>query len=126
MLRLDDKPVIPDLNETAEYAAVTRKLKPVTVALKPKAGIPQMNEKTTGPDKLPKTMQPSLPEADDRTQNYDSGETNYLADIMQNVRKIAATVTVPLAMAASPAAAGEIPTPNISDAYNVENIRGNE
>ena len=123
MLRLDDKPVIPDLNETAEYAAVTRKLKPVTVALKPKAGIPQMNEKTTGLDKLPKTMQPSLPEADDRTQNYDSGETNYLADIMQNVRKIAATVTVPLAMAASPAAAGEIPTPNISDAYNVENIR---
>ena len=32
-------------------------------------------------------------------------------------------MAVPVAEAASPAAAGEIPTPNISDAYNVENIR---
>lgn len=41
----------------------------------------------------------------------------------ESMRKVAATVAVPLAMAASPAAAAEIPTPNISDAYNVENIR---
>ena len=41
----------------------------------------------------------------------------------ESKRKVAATVAVPLAMAASPATAGEIPTPNISDAYNVENIR---
>ena len=43
--------------------------------------------------------------------------------LLESMRKVAATVAVPLAMAASPAAAGEIPTPNISDAYNVENIR---
>ena len=41
----------------------------------------------------------------------------------ESMRKVAATVAVPLAMAASPATAGEIPVPNISDAYNVENIR---
>lgn len=40
-----------------------------------------------------------------------------------SMRKVAATVAVPLAMAASPAVADEIPAPNISDAYNVENIR---
>ena len=70
---------------------------------------------------------------------------------MQNVRKIAAAVLVPLTIAAAPVDEGEakeaapvnvsgpavgipdiavsmpdipdIPTPNISDAYNVENIR---
>lgn len=41
----------------------------------------------------------------------------------KSMRKVAATVAVPLAMAASPAVADEIPVPNISDAYNVENIR---
>lgn len=41
----------------------------------------------------------------------------------ESMRKVAATVAVPLAMAASPAVADEIPVPNISDAYNVENIR---
>lgn len=41
----------------------------------------------------------------------------------ESMRKVAATVAVPLAMAASPAVADEIPAPNISDAYNIENIR---
>lgn len=54
------------------------------------------------------------------TQKLKPREVSLLPESM---RKVAATVAVPLAMAASPAAAGEIPTPNISDAYNVENIR---
>lgn len=54
------------------------------------------------------------------TQKLKSREVSLLPESM---RKVAATVAVPLAMAASPAAAGEIPVPNISDAYNVENIR---
>ena len=54
------------------------------------------------------------------TQKLKPREVSLLPESM---RKVAATVAVPLAMAASPAAAGEIPTPKISDAYNVENIR---
>lgn len=54
------------------------------------------------------------------TQKLKPREVSLLPESM---RKVAATVAVPLAIAASPAAAGEIPTPNISDAYNVENIR---
>lgn len=54
------------------------------------------------------------------TQKLTPREVSLLPESM---RKVAATVAVPLAMAASPAVADEIPTPNISDAYNVENIR---
>lgn len=54
------------------------------------------------------------------TQKLKPREVSLLPESM---RKAAATVAVPLAMAASPAVADEIPVPNISDAYNVENIR---
>lgn len=54
------------------------------------------------------------------TQKLKPREVSLLPESM---RKVAATVAVPLAMAASPAVADEIPVPNISDAYNVENIR---
>lgn len=54
------------------------------------------------------------------TQKLKPREVSLLPESM---RKVAVTVAVPLAMAASPAVADEIPVPNISDAYNVENIR---
>ena len=54
------------------------------------------------------------------TQKLKPREVSLLPESM---RKVAATVAFPLAMAASPAVADEIPAPNISDAYNVENIR---
>lgn len=54
------------------------------------------------------------------TQKLKPREVSLLPESM---RKVAATVAVPLAMAASPAVADEIPVPNISGAYNVENIR---
>lgn len=54
------------------------------------------------------------------TQKLKPREVSLLPESM---RKVAATVAVPLAMAASPAVADEIPAPNISDAYNIENIR---
>lgn len=54
------------------------------------------------------------------TQKLKPREVSLLPESM---RKVAATVAAPLAMAASPAVADEIPVPNISDAYNVENIR---
>lgn len=96
-LRLDDRPDAANFGETAEYTAATQKLDLVTVPMKvtpnPVAG------KVAAFNNAPIATN----QADDRTQAYDGGETNYLADIMLNVRKIAAAMLVPLAVAASPA-----------------------
>ena len=152
VLRLDAEPIVPDLNETAQYTAITRKLEPVTVPVKPQVESVQAKAQAAG--NASDKVSPSLPEADDSAQEYDGGETNYLADIMQNVRKIAAVIALPLAVSVAPVnadagnghpldlnipaaetavsevpaptvslSAPEVPMPNISDAYNVENIR---
>lgn len=126
VLRLDAESVVPDLNETAQYTAITRKLEPATVSVKPQVESVQAKVQAAG--NAPETVLPSLPEADDSAQEYDGGETNYLADIMQNVRKIAAVMALPLAVSLFPvnadaASVPDIPVPNISDAYNVENVR---
>lgn len=102
VLRLDDGPVA-DLSETAEYTAVTRKLEPVAIPRPPQ--VPAASEKIIpiNPSGIP-----SSPVADDRTQSYEGrGETNYLADIMLNVRKIAAAILVPLTIAAVPVNEGQ-------------------
>ena len=140
VLRLDDEPIVLDLNETAQYTAITRKLEPVTVPVKPQVESVQAKAQAAG--NASDKVSPSLPKADDSAQEYDGGETNYLADIMQNVRKIAAVMALPLAVSVAsvnanagnerpldlnvPAvetAVPEVPVPNISDAYNVENVR---
>lgn len=113
-IRLDDN--IQNLSETAEYTAITRKLEPISLSVTPVAAV--------GGKAVPMAVSPVSAKVDDSSQTYDAGETNYLADIMQNVRKIAAVVSVPLVLASSPDIRNaDIPTPNISDAYNVENIR---
>ena len=113
-IRLDDN--MQNLNETAEYTAITRKLEPISLAATPMTA--------AGGKSVPMVVSSATSKVDDSTQAYDAGETNYLADIMQNVRKIAAVVSVPLVLASAPdVRAADIPTPNISDAYNVENIR---
>lgn len=126
VLRLDNEPIAPDLNETAEYSAITRKLEPVTVPVKPQAET--ITAKVQASGNASETVLPSLPKTDDTTQEYDGGETDYLADITRNVRKIAAVMALPLAVSLSPANADaasipDIPVPGISDAYNVENVR---
>lgn len=126
VLRLDNEPIAPDLNETAEYSAITRKLEPVTVPVKPQAETVTAKVQASG--NASETVLPSLPKTDDTTQEYDGGETDYLADITRNVRKIAAVMALPLAVSLSPANADaasvpDIPVPGISDAYNVENVR---
>lgn len=122
-LRLDDESVMANLGETAEYTAATRKLEPVTIPKKAAevvAPATQVNGKVVPLNNIA----PATGKIDERTQAYDGGETNYLADIMQNVRKIAAAVAVPVALASAPdMKAADIPTPDRSDAYNIENIR---
>lgn len=149
-IRLDDEPATANLGETAEYTAATRKLEPVTIPVKA-AEVTAPAAQVIGKTVPLNSAAPATGKIDERTQTYDGEETNYLADIMQNVRKIAAAVLVPLTIAAAPVDEGEakeaapvnvsgpavgipdiavsmpdipdIPTPNISDAYNVENIR---
>lgn len=152
VLRLDDEPIVPDLNETAQYTAITRKLEPVSVPVKPQ--VESVPAKVQAAGNAPETVLPSLPKTDGSTQEYGGGEANYLADIMQNVRKIAAVMALPLAVSVAPLSANagnehpldlnvpaveaavpevpaptvslsapEVPVPNISDAYNVENVR---
>lgn len=112
-IRLDDN--IQNLNETAEYSAIIRKLDPVVVPVRPTAS-PNVASLNQTSDKV----QPSLPKVDDHTQTYDNGETNCLSDIMRNVRRIAAAVTVPVALSMGTV---NIPGPS-SDAYNVGDPRG--
>lgn len=122
-LRLDDEPVTANLGESAEYTAATRKLEPVMIPMKVAAPVAQAVPKAGTAGILNSTPE-SGTRIDESTQTYDAGETNYLADIMQNVRKIAAAVAVPVMLASAPnVQAMDIPTPERSDAYNVENIR---
>ena len=122
-LRLDDEPVTANLGESAEYTAATRKLEPVMIPMKVAAPVAPAVP-AAGTASALNSIPASGARIDDSTQTYDAGETNYLADIMQNVRKIAAAVAVPVMLASAPnVQAMDIPTPNISDAYNVENIR---
>lgn len=119
VLRLDDN--IQNMNETAAYTAIARKLEPVTVPMqvvKPSG----LGSEAAGkqPSGTPATSQG----ANDREQAYNPEKENYLADIMQNVRKIAAAVAVPVVLATVPAGkATGIPVPELSDAYNVEHSR---
>lgn len=122
-LRLDDEPVTANLGESAEYTAATRRLEPVMIPMKVAVPVAPAVP-AAGTAGALNSIPASGARIDDSTQTYDAGETNYLADIMQNVRKIAAVVSVPLVLASAPnVQAMDIPTPNISDAYNVENIR---
>lgn len=122
-LRLDDEPVTANLGESAEYTAATRKLEPVMVPMKVAAPVAQAAPEAGTAGTL-NSIPTSGTRIDDSTQTYDAGETNYLADIMRNVRKIAAAVAVPVMLASAPnVQAMDIPVPERSDAYNVENIR---
>lgn len=120
-LRLDDKTGADNLAESVEYTAATQKLKPIVVPMKAVvAASPAtpVNE-TASMLNSPAT---SAGKIDDATQTYGT-EENCLADIMQNVRKIAAVVTVPLMLAATPETkASSLPSPERSDAYNVETV----
>ena len=101
VLQLDDGPIVQDLNETSDYTAITRKLEPVnrSVNASPNAG---QSASETGSMELQGLNPPQLPQVDDTAQEYGDGGTNYLADIMLNVRKIAAAVALPVAISLAP------------------------
>ena len=127
--RLGGDPIVPDLNVSADYLESVQKVPQKFPKVPQKfAKVPQKFPKPWDfPDETPGVSRPALPDADDPTREY-GGETGYLPDIMMNVRKIAAAMVLPLAVSLSPvsveaASVPDIPTPSVSDAYNVENIR---
>lgn len=101
VLRLDDGPIVQDLNETSDYTAITRKLEPVNRPVAASSNVGQRVSET-GSMGSQGLNPPQLPQVDDTTQEYGNGETNYLADIMLNVRKIAAAVAFPVALSLAP------------------------
>ena len=101
VLRLDEGPIVQDLNETSGYTAITRKLEPVNQPVAASSNVGQRVSET-GSMGSQGLNQPQLPQVDDTTQEYGNGETNYLADIMLNVRKIAAAVSFPVALSLAP------------------------
>ncbi len=99
VLKLDDD--VKNLNETAVYTAVTRKLAPLTVSLKPTEAKEQVTNKVLPAGNVIDAKTTFAAKADDRTQSYEPEKENYLSDILSNVRKIAAAVMLPLAVTLS-------------------------
>ena len=83
-----------DYKETSDYTAVTKKLEPVKVNLSP---VSQTMAKADTSDKIIDGRS-RFTKADDSRQQYEPEKENYLADIMRNVRKIAAVAAIPLAV----------------------------
>lgn len=123
VLRLDDKTGADNIAESVEYTAATQKLKPIVVPMKASVvASPEMPAPVGGAPAVLSTPAASAGKIDDTKQTY-GAEENCLSDIMQNVRKIAAAVTVPLMIAAAPEMkAADIPMPEHSDAYDVETV----
>ena len=82
-----------DYKETSDYTAVTKKLEPVKVNLSP---VSQMAKTDTAGKVIDGRSR--FAKADDSRQQYEPEKENYLADIMRNVRKIAAVAAIPLAV----------------------------
>lgn len=99
VLKLDDD--VKNLNETAIYTTVTRKLAPLTVSLKPTEAKEQVTNKVLPVGNVIDAKTAFAAKADDRTQNYEPEKENYLSDILSNVRKIAAAVMLPIAVTLS-------------------------
>ena len=108
--------------QSANYLAATQKLAPVTAKLLP---IGDMTQKANVAGGLAKT-QPLSPtgnalKVDVAAQEYEPEGTNYLSDIMANVRKIAAAVMLPMAVSlASPTDAPS--TTNILSQSKTQNV----
>ena len=93
-----------DYKESSDYTAVTKKLEPVKVNLSP------VSRTLAKADTAGKVIdgRSHFTKADDSRQQYEPEKENYLADIMRNVRKIAAVAAIPLAVnIAAPAQADD-------------------
>lgn len=111
-----------DLNDTArnykessDYTAATARLSPLQVNFAP--GAPASAAGVSGKGMDARSRLADAVKAPENAQEYTPEKNGYLQDIMLNVRKIAAMMTVPLAMN-TPAPAG-----SVSDAYAVQDTK---
>lgn len=97
VLKLGDTP--SNYSQTAEYLAATQKLAPVSVSL-----LPGGKSLSPAAGKVPGAAGSAAPASGEsrKEKEYQAEKTNYLADIMQNVRRIAAVAAIPIALSASP------------------------
>ena len=108
--------------QSANYLAATQKLAPVTAKLLPIGDVAQAPSVNGGIAKTQAITQTnSALTVDVSKQEYEPEGTNYLSDIMANVRKIAAAVMLPMAVSlASPAEASA--TTNILSQSKTQNV----
>ena len=85
--------------QSVNYLAATQKLAPVTAKLLPIGDVAQTASVNGGLAKMqPTTQTNNALKVDVSKQEYEPEGTNYLSDIMANVRKIAAAVMLPMAV----------------------------
>ena len=108
--------------QSANYLAATQKLAPVTAKLLPIGDVAQAPSVNGGIAKTQAITQTnSALTVDVSKQEYEPEGTNYLSDIMANVRKIAAAVMLPMAVSlASPSEASA--TTNILSQSKTQNV----
>lgn len=115
VLNLNDAGTVRNYNESSDYTAATRKLSPLQVNLAPGASTSAVGASDKALDARSRLADAA--KASDNAQEYTSEKNGYLQDIMLNVRKIAAMITVPLAMN-TPVSSG-----SVSDAYVMQDTR---
>ena len=114
VLNLNDAGTVRNYNESSDYTAATRKLSPLQVNLAPGASTSAVGASGKALDARSRL---AAAKASDNAQEYTPEKNGYLQDIMLNVRKIAAMITVPLAMN-TPVSSG-----SVSDAYVMQDTR---
>lgn len=115
VLNLNDAGTVRNYNESSDYTAATRKLSPLQVNLAPGASTSAVGASGKALDARSRLADAA--KASDNAQEYTPEKNGYLQDIMLNVRKIAAMITVPLAMN-TPVSSG-----SVSDAYVMQDTR---
>lgn len=115
VLNLNDAGTVRNYNESSDYTAATRKLSPLQVSFAPGASASAIGASGKALDARSRLADAA--KASENAQEYTPEKNGYLQDIMLNVRKIAAMITVPLAMNAS-AFSG-----SVSDAYVMQDTR---
>lgn len=109
VLDLNDGSTVQNLKSSADYMAATRKLAPQKVDLAPAAAT-LLADASNGSGKLPDARR-KVEEAGREYAPEKSEKSDFLRDIMLNVRKIAAIGAIPLAMNLAAPAPAEAKAP---------------
>lgn len=113
LLNLNDSSAVQNYKESSDYTAVTKRLTPVQVNLAPKDNLIA----AATPVGKVVDARSRFAGADESKQEYAPEKKDFLQDIMMNVRRIAATAAVPLAVSVA------TPAQTTSDAYTMQDAK---